>query len=182
MNELVLHIMDIVYNSIRAKATIVNIELNYQSETDLLTVTIVDNGTGIKQEELDQVSNPFNTSRKTRKVGLGISLFELSAIQADGSLRIESEYSKYTKVVAKMKKNHIDCLPIGNVGETIYLLSVANEACEIMFKYIHDDYEFKYDTREVKEIVGNDLTSNIEVINWIKDYINENMEVGNEEH
>lgn len=173
MTELVLHIMDIVYNSIRACATLVTI--NIKVEGELLYITVLDNGSGIKAEDFEKVKNPFMTSRNTRKVGLGISLFELSAQNANGSLEIESEYGEYTKVSVVMEKNHINCLPMGDLGECIYLLSVADDNCEIRFVFENGEKQFVYDSREIKEIVGNDLKSNYEIITWVKEYINENI-------
>ncbi len=179
MNDLSMHIMDIVYNSLRAQATVVNIEINYNSTSDNLAVTICDNGTGIEESMLETINDPFSTSRTTRKVGLGISLFELSVKQADGSLTIESEKHVYTRVKATMKKSHIDCLPLGDIGEMVYLLTINNEGCEIIVDISYDDVAFKYDSREIKATVGEAISSDINVINWIKDFVNENMkEIG----
>ncbi len=176
MNDLSMHIMDIVYNSIKAHASLVEIAINYTSKNDILKITIYDNGDGIDQTILNDVKSPFTTSRSTRSVGLGISLFELSAKQANGSLDITSELGEYTKVEVVMEKGHIDCLPYGNIGEAIYLLTINNEGCEIVLQCCYDDNCFKYDSAEVREIVGDNLISDIEVIEWIKAYVNENMQ------
>ncbi len=174
MNELVLHIMDIVYNSIAADATLVTIDIEYLTN-GYLRITVLDNGNGIEKSQLLEVKSPFKTSRTTRKVGLGISLLELSANQADGELVLESEFGKFTKVTATMDTNHIDCLPMGDLGECIYLLTVASDRCEIVMHYQYLGEQFTYDSREIKEIVGDDLKSNYEIITWIKNYINENI-------
>ncbi len=174
MNELVLHIMDIVYNSIAACATLVTIDIE-RYNNNFLRISVLDNGNGIDKTTLLEVKNPFHTSRTTRKVGLGLSLFELSCTQANGKFDVESEVGKFTKVSASMDTSHIDCLPMGDIGECIYLLSVASDNCEIVFNYKVSETVFTYDSREIKNLVGNDLKTNFEVIKYIKDYVNENI-------
>ncbi|MFV0425080.1 MAG: ATP-binding protein [Bacilli bacterium] len=179
MNDLSMHIMDIVYNSIKAKATLVEINLNYNTNSDILLIEIKDNGTGIEEERLNDITSPFTTSRTTRKVGLGLSLFKLTAKQADGNLKITSEFGKYTQVTVTMKKSHIDCIPIGNLGEAIYLLTINDTNCEIKYSSSVNQKSFTYDSIEIKELVGDEIKVNLDVIEWIKSYINENnREIG----
>ena len=86
MKELSLNILDIAENSVRANATLVTITIVEDSET--LKVTIGDNGCGMTKEILENVTNPFCTTRTTRKVGLGIPLLKLQAEQTGGSVTI----------------------------------------------------------------------------------------------
>ncbi len=182
MNEVVLHIMDIVYNSIRANASLVTINISFRK--NILCVEIIDDGDGIDSVLLKDIKSPFKTSRTTRNVGLGISLFELSAKLANGKLDVTSQVNKFTKVYVEMDYSHIDCIEMGDLGETIYLLSIASNDCEIKFNYSKNGKEFTYDSKEVKDMVGSSIVSDYEVITWIKEYINENilkMEVSDEE-
>ena len=95
MKELSLNILDIAENSLKAKATEVKITLN---ETDgELEIIIEDNGTGMTEETLLSVTNPFYTTRTTRKVGMGIPLFKMEAEQTGGSLTIVSRHIDDTK-------------------------------------------------------------------------------------
>ena len=88
MKELSLNILDIVQNSVSAKATLIEILLAETDET--LRITIKDNGKGMSPDFLSTVMDPFSTTRKTRKVGMGIPLFKLAAEQTGGELTIAS--------------------------------------------------------------------------------------------
>ena len=82
MREIALHILDIVENSVKAKATLV--EVIIEAKNNLLTVTIRDNGKGMDKEFLARVTDPFTTTRTTRKVGMGIPLLKQAAETAGG--------------------------------------------------------------------------------------------------
>ena len=71
MKELSLNILDVAKNSTAAGASLVEISLELSSE-GILTLSIVDNGCGMSEETLLGVTNPFYTTRKTRKVGMGL--------------------------------------------------------------------------------------------------------------
>ena len=79
MKELSLNVLDITMNSVKAKATLINIHITENDE--LLTLEIIDNGCGMTAEFLRGVIDPFCTTRTTRKVGLGIPLLKLAAEQ-----------------------------------------------------------------------------------------------------
>ena len=88
MKELSLNILDIAENSLKAGATLVGIDVT--EEKDTLTVTVSDNGCGMTEEFLKTVTDPFSTTRTTRKVGLGIPLLKMEAEQTGGSFSIMS--------------------------------------------------------------------------------------------
>ena len=75
MKELSLHILDVVQNSLGAKASLIEININENIKEDLLIIEIKDNGTGMSKEMSKKLIDPFFTTRTTRKVGLGIPLF-----------------------------------------------------------------------------------------------------------
>ena len=72
MKELSLNILDIVENSVKAGATLTEILLT--EEQNQLTITIRDDGCGMDAETVKRVTDPFYTTRTTRKVGLGLPL------------------------------------------------------------------------------------------------------------
>ena len=87
MRELSLNVMDVAQNSVRAEASLVFITVEESDKNDFLTITISDNGCGMTEEQVQQVIDPFFTTRTTRKVGLGVPLFKLSAEQTGGSFQ-----------------------------------------------------------------------------------------------
>jgi hypothetical protein len=174
MRELSLHLIDIIQNSVVAKATLITIELDVDTAKDYLKITVTDNGCGMNEETLKKVKDPFVTSRKTRKVGLGLSLFEAACNRCEGYLDVSSREGDGTSVVAYMKFNHIDRMPLGNISDTI-ASSLLNGDVDIVFKYRFDEGSFEFDSREIKKIVGDDI-SDPEIITWIREYITENIE------
>ena len=70
MQEISLNILDIAQNSIRANATLIEIIIEENPGTDLFAFTIKDNGCGMDAEMVKTVSDPFVTTRTTRKVGI----------------------------------------------------------------------------------------------------------------
>jgi anti-sigma regulatory factor (Ser/Thr protein kinase) len=176
MNELALHILDIVQNSISAKARLIEISIIENAEKDLLEIDITDNGKGIAPEMLENVTDAYVTSRTTRKVGLGLPLLKQNAEQTGGSLKIESELGKGTVVKAVFGYSHWDRPPIGDIAGTICLLVTANP--DIDFVYLHKtaQEEYIFDTKEVKEALGDVPISSPEVYRLLKEMIEANLD------
>lgn len=175
MKELSLHILDLVENSINAKAKLITIKVIENIKEDYLKIIIEDDGTGIDKELLKTVDNPFSTTRKTRNVGLGLSLIKEAALRTDGNFQINSEIGKGTKVVVTFKYSHIDRAPLGDMGSTISTL--LNRDDNIDYLYIHqlNHKQFVFDTREVKDILGEVKINTPKITLWIKEYINEKI-------
>lgn len=142
MEELSLHILDIVENSIRAGADEVEIRINEDEVTDLLEIGIRDNGTGMDQATLDKVLDPFFTTKSVRKVGLGLSLFREAAHSAGGDMQLQSDPGKGTCVKAVFQHSHIDRQPLGDIAETLRVLMATNP--EVRFQYLHEKNGQKY--------------------------------------
>lgn len=171
MNDLSLHILDISQNSISAGAT--EIFLNIQKENDWLTITIEDNGKGMSADTLAQLYDPFFTSRTTRQVGLGIPLLKDSAEQSGGKVSVSSGIGLGTKVVATFNQTNIDCPPLGNVANAVVLLVSSNPQTEFVFNYLSAENNYIFDTREVKEVLG-DMPINIPaIIKYLEEMIDE---------
>lgn len=174
MRELSLHVMDIIQNSITANASFIKITVDENTIRDYLKIVIQDNGRGIDKEMLSNIKDPFTTTRSSRKVGLGISLFEAACNRCEGYLTIESDVGIGTTLTAMMKYSHIDRAPLGRLQDTIISLLLCPDI-DFLYNHSFNDKNFILDTREIKKIVGADLSSQ-EIIFWIKDYIIEGME------
>ena len=90
MRDLSMHVLDIVQNSIKAGAKLIAVSF-VRSPESLLTFTVKDDGCGMSPEFLARVTDPFTTTRTTRRVGLGIPMLKQSAEAAGGSFSLESE-------------------------------------------------------------------------------------------
>ena len=177
MKELSLNILDIAENSVKAKATLTEILLD---ETDnRLTLTIKDNGCGMTAEILANVTDPFCTTRTTRKVGLGLPFLKLQAEQTGGNLKIASKYIEDfphehgTTVTATFNKNHIDYTPLGDVVSSIITLIHGHPDTDFLFSHKLCSKEISLDTRQVREILGDIPLNSFEVIKWIEEYLKE---------
>lgn len=175
MKELSLHILDIVQNSISANAKNINIEIIENAHKNLFLIKIEDDGIGMKDEMKEKVLNPFVTSRKTRKVGLGLSLFEATAKRCGGKLILNSTENVGTTVSVEMDYDNIDRPPLGAIEDTIIsIIHGINKNTNIIYRHIFNDNEFIFDLNKIREIV--DDINQIEIILWLKDYIKENIE------
>lgn len=177
MKELSLNILDIAKNSVKAKATQVKVVLNETEDT--VEIIISDNGCGMKQDFLESVTDPFSTTRTTRKVGMGIPFFKLASEQTGGSFVItsvhESESENHgTETRAIFHKNSVDFTPLGDIISTVTTLIQGSPDIRWIYRHSMPDKEVTLDTDELKAVLGDDVPlDNIEVILWIKGYLEE---------
>ena len=174
MQELSLNILDIAQNSIVANATLIEIEIEVDSQ-DFLSITIRDNGKGMDEETVKNVINPFYTSRTTRKVGLGVPFFKQAAEDTGGHFSIESEVGKGATIKAVFDTSNIDYTPLGEVWDTVAALIQMNENIDFVYTVKKDGEEFVCDTRQLKEIMEGMPLSDLNVVMWIKEFIRENQ-------
>ena len=178
MRELSLNVMDIAQNSLSAGASLTQIVVEESSAEDTLTLKIIDNGRGMTAEQAARVTDPFFTTRTTRKVGLGVPLFKMAAEQTGGSFSIESEPGKGTTVTAVFKPSHIDMTPLGDINSTVGLLIYSNPERDFIFRRERDGRSFTLDTRELREILGEEVKlSAPEVSEWIQGYLKEQTDM-----
>jgi signal transduction histidine kinase len=150
VEDLSLHILDIVENSIRAKASRIEIRVVEDTVKDLLTIEIKDNGQGIDEKTIKKVLDPFFTTRTTRKVGLGLPLLSQAARESGGDIEIESKVGRGTRVKATFGYSHIDRKPLGNMEVTLKTLITGNPEVDFIYEHKKDESEFRLDTREIR--------------------------------
>ena len=177
MKELSLNILDIAQNSLKARATQVIIEI--VEDSDNLVFTITDNGCGMSEEFLANVTNPFTTTRKTRKVGLGLPLLKMQSELTGGEFSItsksEQEHADHgTTVTASFKKSSIDYLPLGDIVGTVCTLIQGIGNVDLIFRHILPNGEIALSTEEMREMLGDVPLDLPEVIVWVKDFLEEN--------
>lgn len=173
MKELSLHMLDIAQNSIAAGAR--SVDLTVEELGGLLTLVVQDNGKGMSPEFLAQVTDPFTTTRTTRKVGLGLPLLRLAAEMTGGRLEIRSQLGKGTTVTASFHQDHIDCPPLGDMAGTVSLLVQGlPEGMELTYLRRGPAGAFCFDTRQVREILGPDVPlSAPDVCEWVRGHVEE---------
>ncbi len=174
MTEISLNILDVAQNSVRANATQISIAIKADTKKDCLCVVIADNGCGMTKEQVENVENPFFTTRTTRKVGLGVPFFKLAAEITGGSFRIDSVINEGTTVFAKFVLSSIDRMPLGDISATMYTLITMNTDKNFYYVYEVDDRKFILDTAEFKNILGDIPLNSPEVSDYIKGFLEEN--------
>lgn len=174
MNEISLHILDIVQNAIAAGAGHITVEIIEDDGNDILTVTVTDDGCGMDDETAAKVQSPFATSRKTRKVGLGIPLFKAGCLATGGKFGIKSEPGRGTEISGSYGLSHIDRPPLGSIADTMYLLVAANPVLDFTFRHGKANEAYEFSTEEVRQALGSDVPlDNPDVLEWIRQYLNE---------
>ena len=137
MKDLSLHILDIAENSILAMAEEIRIQIIEDLEQDTFTLIIKDDGNGMSPETAARVEDPFFTTKKGKKAGLGLSLLGHAARQTGGRLTIDSEEGKGTQTSALFKKSHPDMKPTGDIIESLATLIAGNPSV----RFIYDSNE-----------------------------------------
>ena len=171
MRELADNILDIAQNSISAGATLVEIDISVNHQRDAVALTFKDDGCGMSEELVKSVIEPFTTTRKTRKVGLGLPLLKQTAEMTGGALEIQSTVGVGTTVTATFGLDHIDRPPMGDVAGAWFSLVVMNPEKDFLFTYDYDGQVFTFYTREVRAAVDPIPLNQMEISAWIKDCI-----------
>ena len=176
MRELSLNVLDIAQNSIVAGASLTEILVNESTTNNTLHIGIYDNGKGMTPEQVENVKDPFFTTRTTRKVGMGIPLFKLAAEQTGGTFAIASQLGVGTRVDAYFKTDSIDFTPLGDMASTIATIVSMNEDKDFVYIRKINGKEFEFKSSDIKKILDGVPLSEPSVMNWIEDYIRENTE------
>ncbi len=177
MEDLSLHILDIAENSINAHAKNIMISLAENTDANLLSLIISDDGDGIDQETLQILDDPFYTTRTTRKVGLGLPLLKQAAVSAKGEMRVESKLGCGTKVTATFNLDHLDRQPIGNIADTIVALILLNSEVEILYERRKNGISFVLDTKDIKQTFSSSGSFSTDGLLFLKKYITENEKI-----
>lgn len=171
-----MNILDIAKNSVVAGASLIGISL-VTDDDGWLTLRICDNGCGMNEETVKRVTDPFYTTRTTRKVGLGLPLLKLAAEQTGGTLKIQSsveEGKSGTVLEATFDTKSIDCMPIGDIVSTICILIAGSPEIDFDFSDVSSARSISLKTRELREVLGNEISlAEPEIQLWIQEYLKE---------
>ncbi len=154
MQEISLNILDLAENSIAAGATLIEIGVDERTDEDTLTVTVGDNGRGMSPQQLKAVTDPFYTTRTTRKVGLGVPFFKMNADMSGGSFDISSKEGGGTCVRGVFGLSNIDRMPLGDIGATIATLIYCNPERDGVYTRSRGVKSGTLVTRQARERLG----------------------------
>lgn len=177
MKDLSLHMLDLVQNSISAGSMLTTVGIRADRDRGMLEISVEDNGMGMDRELLQRVTDPFATTRTTRRVGLGIPLMKASAERAGGGLKITSEKGMGTRVDAWFKIGNIDRPPLGDIAGTMTDIIVSEPFREFELALENGSGTFRFDSEEIKKRLGEVPITEYAVTTWIKEYLNEGIKV-----
>ena len=174
MQELSMNILDVAENSVRASATLIEITIDEKPQADLLSVIISDNGCGMTPEQVKNVTDPFYTTRSTRKVGLGVPFFKMAAELTGGKLEIQSTVGVGTVLKADFVRSSIDLMPLGDINETIGTLIHCNPHIDFIYTRRFENAQMTLDTREFRHILDGIELNDPKVSKFIREFLAEN--------
>ena len=131
-------------------------------------------------EVLSRVTDPFYTTRTTRKVGLGLPLFRMAAEQTGGTLNIRSsteEGNSGTEVTVTFDTKSIDCMPMGDIISTVCILVAGSPDKDFVFTDKTEQRMVSLDTREIRAVLGDGISlAEPEIQTWMSEYLKEQYE------
>lgn len=175
MKELSLHILDLAQNSVNAGATAIQIIVTENTVANKLEIKISDNGKGMTDEVLKQISDPFFTTGN-KKTGLGIPLVQQHTKATGGEFKIKSSPGKGTILTAVFAHNHIDRQPMGDIAATITSLIRSYPNIDFIYRHSFNNKQFTIDTCEIKLELDGIPINKKEIIDFIYDMIDENLQ------
>jgi len=130
VHDLSLYLLELLENSVRAGASRVRTRIVLDEKRDRLTIAVEDDGDGLAVAP-DQALDPFYTTKRDKKTGLGLSLLREAAEQAGGALTLGSS-SRFggLAVEVTMTLGHLDRPPLGDVATTVAVMAATNPGVE----------------------------------------------------
>jgi len=175
MKNIALHILDLVQNSARAKSQKVMISITEDPENDSYILIIEDDGEGMEEEIAQKATDPFFTSRTTRKVGMGLPLIQMNTERTGGTFNLHSEPGRGTRLEANFVFSHPDRLPLGEIDEVLVLLAVGLPHLRLVYEHKTTSGFYRFDTEAIREIIGDVQDSNMEIRKFLREMIVENL-------
>ncbi|MFC1887755.1 ATP-binding protein [Candidatus Cloacimonadota bacterium] len=177
-----LHLLDIIENSVRAEATVIDIIIKAEILKNRLEISIKDNGTGMDSETVEKTQDPFYTTKEERvkKVGLGIPLFKHNAEITGGSLVIDSLPGNGTGLHATFQFDHVDRIPLGNIADTMITAIVGHPEVDFNLNLIRrtvrgEELDYTLSTLLIKEELGDIPLTYPDVIQFLENDIKEGI-------
>jgi len=145
MEDLSLHILDIMRNAVESGADTIRLRVTEDAARDRLALSVQDNGPGMSTRALRRAADPFFTT-KGKKVGLGLSLLKQATMMSGGSFSIDSRAGKGTKVKASFRMGAIDRQPLGSVMETVVSMLASTRGLRIVYVHVRNGKKLTFDS------------------------------------
>lgn len=123
MEDISLHLLDILENSAKAGAR--NVGVDFSWATSRLQIRIGDDGPGLPPEIAADPTDPYRTTRRERPVGLGLAFLRQSAEETGGWVRVDSTPGKGVTVTAEFAFGTVDAKPLGDLAGVLMIAAVT---------------------------------------------------------
>jgi len=149
VEDISLHLLDIAENGLAAGADRIEIRIVEETEKDLMTIEVKDNGSGMDQQALNGALDPFYTTKPNKRVGLGLPLLDQAAREAAGSIDVQTAPGQGTLIRATFQLSHPDLKPLGDVLATIATLACGHPDRQIIYEHRRDGTSvYRWDSSE----------------------------------
>lgn len=171
MPDLSFTILDLVENSVEAKARRVAVRVEEFPSRDRLALEISDDGRGMGSELLSRAASPFVTTKTTRRIGLGLAFLAQGAKAANGRFRIRSAPGQGTRVRATFQFSHLDRPPLGDVAETMAVLITGHPEAEFRYTHLTETGRYVFRSRDFRGRPGGNPPAEPPAMSEIKNNI-----------
>ncbi len=176
MEDLAMQMLEIIMNTVHADSREIEIRIVDSEAENLISMTVSDDGKGMNKALLQRVTDPFVTTRETRRIGMGIPFMKGLTEQCGGRFSMRSRPGEGTMLTATVQRDHIDTPPMGDLGEMMMNSIQADENIDYKFNYRTDKGEFAFDTREAREMLDGVSLLEPSILLWLRDYIRQGVE------
>jgi anti-sigma regulatory factor (Ser/Thr protein kinase) len=150
MEDLALHLLDLAQNAADAGATRIDVRVDEDAVTDLLSIVASDNGRGMNADGVRHATEPFWTTRESGKGGLGLALLQRAAEDAGGGLTIASHPGEGTTVTATFRLTDIDRAPLGDLETTVLVLLASHPNLDVEWTHRRAGLEYTLATSDLR--------------------------------
>ena len=112
--------VNILWNGIEAmpEGGVLSVSTNYDAQERLVSVVIGDTGVGVPEEDLDNIFEPFYTTKAEGKgVGLGLSVAYGIIRQHQGRIHVQSMVGKGTQFTILLPADALSVSEVAECGE-----------------------------------------------------------------
>ncbi|MFH1609834.1 MAG: ATP-binding protein, partial [Candidatus Bipolaricaulota bacterium] len=148
IEDLAMHLADLVQNSLRAGAERIAIALTRC--TDSLRIEVSDDGAGIPARDMARIGDPFFSTKPGARIGLGLPLLAQTAEETGGDCSVESRPDCGTRVTARLGWSHPDRPPLGDLVGTLAPLIATSPGVEFCVELSDDRGTWRLSTREIR--------------------------------
>jgi hypothetical protein len=143
MEDLSLHVLDLVENAAAAGARRVSLSVTESAARDQLVIRVTDDGRGLSPEEKARAFDPFFTTGRKR-TGLGLPLLAHTAEACGGRVTLDSVPGHGARVIAVFRLGHVDRPPLTRMASTMMTLIFGHPDLTMAYRHSRNGRNFRY--------------------------------------